>query len=106
MTIRVTKTKVNNSEISSEIDLDLPSNLSRTAGNKVKDNAGELIIDTILQRVGAAKSPLQGGSWPVLSDEYKALKKRDGRGTKANLEFSGDMLDALEFKRTNKGIGL
>lgn len=106
MAIEITKTKVSKSEISSEIDLDLPPKLSQSAGNKVKDEAGELIIGTILLRVGKAKSPIQGESWPGLDPEYKKLKKREGRGTKANLEFSGDMLDALTFKRTDKGIKL
>ena len=74
MTIEITKTKVSSSEISSDIDLDLPSGLSKNVGNKVKDEAGELIIDTILLRVGKAKSPIQGESWPSLDPKYKKLK--------------------------------
>jgi len=106
MAVKVTKTTVKDSEISSEIDLQLPSNLTTRQQNKIKDEAGELIVDIILGKVGQAKSPIRGGSWPVLSTEYKKIKKADGRGTKANLEFSGDMLDGLEFKRTKQGIKL
>jgi len=107
MTIEITKTKVNKSEISSEIDLDLPSNLSSSKEKQVKDDIGELIIDTILARVGKSKSPIQGhGNFDALSPDYKEEKQGQGRGGKANLELSGDMLDELAFKRTEKGIKL
>lgn len=106
MAIKVVRTKVSGSEISSEIDLDLPNSLSATRKNRIKDEVGEFLVDTILGRVGAAKSPFEGQSWPGLSKEYKKIKKKEGRGTKANLEFSGDMLDEFEFTRTSKGVKL
>lgn len=106
MAIKITKTTVKDSEISSEINLNMPAGLTKRQQNTIKDEAGELLIDTILGKVGQAKSPFRGESWPGLSEEYKKIKKADGRGTKANLELSGDMLDALEFKRTKDGIKL
>ena len=65
-----------------------------------------VVVVPIRRAAYAAKSPFRGQAWPGLTEAYKKLKKAEGRGTKANLEFSGDMLDALEFKRTSSGIKL
>jgi len=72
----------------------------------VKDEVGDLLIDFILDQVGSEKSPIKGESFPKLDPKYREIKKKAGRGTKANLEFSGDMLDALEKKRTADGVKL
>jgi len=101
---RVIGTNISGSEISSEIEIEMPSGLTEAQRNRIKDEAGELIIDHILGRVGKAESPIRGADWPALSKEYKKFKKAQGRGSKANMEFHGDMLDALEYVRTDSGV--
>ena len=104
MPIQTKKTIVNSSEISSEINLNLPATMSAADKRRAKDEVGEFLIDSILQNVGTAKSPVKGEVFPVLSKDYKKEKAGEGRGTKANLELSGDMLDSLVFKHTEKGV--
>jgi len=101
----VTKTKATKSELSSEIDLELPDTLTVRQKNRVKDEVGELLVDFILEQVSDLKSPIEGqGKFEKLSPKYKKLKQKDGRGGSPNLEFSGSMLDALETKRTSDGV--
>lgn len=104
MAIKVSGTKVSGSEISSEITFEFPEGLSREQKRAIKDQAGEIIVDHILGRVSQAKSPISGGRWPALSSGYKKFKQAEGAGSKANMEFSGDMLDRLGFKRTENGV--
>lgn len=103
--MKTTKITVNSSEIASFIDLDLPDTLSDSDRDRVKEEVGELILDGILSNVGKARSPVAGyGAFPELSSDYKKEKKEDGRGTKASLESSGDMMDALKFSTTDEGV--
>lgn len=53
-------------------------------------------------------SPVEGlGKFPSLvSKEYKKLKKSEVGNTKADLELSGETLNALSFKSTNDGLKL
>lgn len=53
----------------------------------------------ILQYVGEGKSPVQGGAWKKsLSAEYKKIKEKISGSDFANMELTGDMLDALEAR--------
>jgi hypothetical protein len=53
----------------------------------------------ILQYVGSGASPVSGGPWKkTLSPEYKKIKEKISGQAIANLELTGDMLDALEAK--------
>ena len=57
--------------------------------------------------MGKAESPIDNGKWETqLSRAYKAKKKAEGLPGKANMEFEGDMLDALTYKETADGIKL
>lgn len=104
--MRVTKTIVNSSEISSFIDLEIPDGVPKEKRDSVKRECGEVIIDGILLAVGRSRSPIAGEDWPPLSQDYRDEKRDMGRGGKANMEQSGDMLDALKFSVTNDGIKL
>lgn len=101
--MKVTKTTVSNSEIASFIDLELPE-MSSSQAQFIKDEVGELILDHILKRVGNAKNPFTGQSYPGLSKDYKKQKKEDGAPGIANLENTGNMLDSLSYSTTNEGI--
>lgn len=61
-------------------------------------------MEQILLSVAARKSPVTGDSFDPLSKEYKAKKTGEGLAGVPNLELSGDMLDALDFRVTSDGI--
>lgn len=64
--------------------------------------AAEFINEKILDRVGDAMSPVAGrGRFKKLTKEYAAEKALEHGSPIANLELSGEMLDAL--KSTVKG---
>jgi len=59
----------------------------------------EFLRDSILDHVADSKSPVSGGPWKKsLTKEYKGVKSGFSSVLKANLELSGSMLDALDFK--------
>lgn len=104
--MRVEKTTVSSEEIASFIDLELPDSLSVADKIAIKEEAGEFLVDHILLRVGNARNPFTGAPYQGLTKEYRSDKAEDGAGTKANLESSGDMLDALGYSRTDNGVKL
>lgn len=58
---------------------------------------GEFVKEQVLSYVGEAKSPVAGGKWKrSLSKSYKDYKSEFSSSTIANMELTGDMLDALE----------
>jgi hypothetical protein len=76
----------------------------------LKRKVGDFIKESVLDAVGGASSPLEGGDWPALgstskSGSYKKFKKGKG-AVKANMELSGDMLDAYDYKLTTEGVEL
>jgi hypothetical protein len=75
-------------------DLDkVPKSLRSELVNEV----GDYLVQSILDYVGEAKSPVSGGKYKSkLNPNYaKAMK---GGDTLANLDLNGDMLNALTFK--------
>lgn len=104
--MKVTKTTVSDSEIASFIDLELPTTMSRSSAQIVKNEVGELLLDYILKRVANAKNPFTGESYQGLSKDYRDEKKDSGAPGKANLENSGDMLDEFKYSTTDEGVKL
>ena len=80
------------------------SKLDTSQKSIIKKEIGEFIIDKILLDVAKAKSPVTGEGWDSLSKEYRKEKVKKGSSGRANLELSGDMLDALKMKEYNRGI--
>lgn len=77
----------------------VPSNLRGDLVNEV----GDYLVQSILDYVGEAKSPVAGGKYKSkLSDAYAKSQKMGD--TLANLDLNGDMLNALTFK-TNAYTG-
>ena len=57
----------------------------------------DYVKEQMLSHIGDAKSPVKDGNWKSsLSKEYKKIKSEKSSVGKANLELSGEMLDALE----------
>lgn len=64
------------------------------------ERVAELVQTSVLEYVGEAKSPVKGGPWKrSLSPAYKKIKAEESGSTVANMELTGDMLDALEVVR-------
>lgn len=65
----------------------------------------EYVKEQALSHIGDGVSPIQGGRWKrTLSPSYKAQKKEISSADFANLELSGDMLDALAVKREGEKL--
>jgi len=54
--------------------------------------------------VASKTSPVTGEKFQTLSKEYKKTKQANGLNGVADLQFSGDMLDSLDFNVTKTGI--
>jgi hypothetical protein len=83
--------------------LDKPSTKSdlRAALKEIAD----YVKTETLSYVGEGKSPVAGGSFKhSLSPAYKKIKEKISGADFANLELTGDMLDALETKITDDGM--
>lgn len=66
---------------------------------KALTEIADFVRDEILQYVGDGKSPVFGGEWKKsLSKEYKERKGELSSSTIANMELTGDLLDALEAR--------
>ena len=94
---------INLKKISKLIDLDL-SNIPKSDRTSVKKEVGEYVIDEILSFVSEGKSPVIGEkrNFKKLNTDYAKAEKDGDRNP--DLELKGDMLDALTFKNTKKGI--
>jgi len=64
---------------------------------------GNWLLETSLMEIGSGRSPVSGGPWKrSLSKEYKERKSDESSVTVANLELSGDLLDALDAKPVSR----
>lgn len=69
-----------------------------------RDEIKEFVLDSVLDKVGSATSPVKGrGKFKALSSAYKDVKGELSSSTIANLELTGDMLDSLEVVETRGG---
>ncbi len=81
--------------------------LPEAAKNRIKNDVGDFLVEQLVKSAGKTQSPVAGESWKAtLSPEYAKKKKAEGLGTKANLDFEGDMLDSLTYEQTKDGIEL
>lgn len=64
---------------------------------EAKEEIASFVLEEVLNYVGGGKSPVAGGEWKrSLSPEYKKKKAEMSSALFANMELSGQMLDALE----------
>ncbi len=73
---------------------------------QIKSDVGDYLVESVLKNLSSGKGSVDGEDWPALSPKYKEKKIADGLPGIANMEFEGDMLDALEYKNTDDGIEL
>jgi hypothetical protein len=100
--MKVIKTEVSKSKISSTIDpfegLDV-SALTPAEKESLLEEIGQTLVDSVLQSLASSKTPISGGGYKsFLSPAYAAFKREYGAGSSANLDLTGSMLDSLSFK--------
>lgn len=62
-----------------------------------KEKIANFVKEQVLDYVGSGKTPVSGGAWKrTLSPEYKKIKAKSSSATFANMEYKGDLLDALD----------
>lgn len=66
--------------------------------SNVLNSVGQYLVEAILADVGEAKSPVTGRAFKGLSPAYKKIKEQFSSSVIANLELTGAMLDALEYR--------
>jgi hypothetical protein len=93
---------INKSEVSKTIDLKIPSGIPAEVADEIKQQVGDYLVAAILDEVGGGASPVSGKDFPQLSKDY-ADDQKGGRRL-ANLDLEGDMLNALTFEPTTKGV--
>jgi hypothetical protein len=72
--------------------------------NAALSDIADYVKTEILQFCGDGKSPVAGGQWKrSLSPEYKKLKEKISGSNFANMELTGEMLDALDARITSSG---
>jgi hypothetical protein len=90
-------------QVTKEIDLQIPDVIPEGVANEIKRDVGDYVTVAILDYVGQGQSPVRGGKkFKQLSKDY-ADDEKGGR-REPNLELNGDMLGALTYKTTDKGI--
>lgn len=85
--------KINLSDL---VSAEALSELSSSSKKNILKDINEFVIDKILLNTGRGISAVDGAKWDDLSPEYKKFKTKSGGVGRANLELSGDMLDALK----------
>lgn len=98
--MKVTGTKVSKSEIASIIDVsDELKGVPKADRDELKERIGEILVEQTLEFLADAKSPVQGGNYKsTLSKPYGNFKQDENGNRKANLDLTGDMISAIDFK--------
>ena len=74
---------------------DLRPREKKTALNEV----GQYLVEQILENCGRGQTSVANGSWKrSLSPKYREVKGDQSSSTFANMELTGAMLDALEYR--------
>lgn len=82
----------------------MPKGLSEATKTRIKNDVGDFLLESIPGYLSRGESPVKGENFPKLSPEYKKKKRAEGLPGIPNLEFEGDMLDSMKFKKTDDGI--
>lgn len=75
---------------------------SQADRNSAMREIGEFIVNEVRSYCADASSPVSGGSWKAtLSKEYAKRKVAAGGDPIANLELTGELMDAVSFEVTD-----
>ena len=100
------KNKATGSETSATIDLSEElQGTPKKQRQELLDAIGELLIERTLEALASQKSPVEGyGRFKALSQDYREKKKEETGSGDANLDFSGAMISALDYKVSGNEI--
>lgn len=101
--MEIIKPKTTSQATAARIDLGIAGVAPRLK-KKIQNEVGEYLIEQTELALSKAQSPVQGESFGTLTKKYAAKKKAEGLRPIANLDFNGDMIDALSFEPTENGI--
>ena len=103
--MKVIRTTATKSETSSTLDLFEGRSLTEDTKNKVREEVGAYLVEQSLVAISEVKSPVAGESIPALAKgPYRKKKLEELGNSSADLQNSGETLDALDWKPTAKGI--
>ena len=95
----------NKSKFTHNYKIDYPEGASKAERDAINEEVGTYLVEQTLKDVGQSKSPVKGGRFRAqLTKEYAEVKSGIAGSTRANMELYGDMLDALEYKKSAKGV--
>lgn len=104
MSINVKKAIGSKSQTVSLIDVTEGLDLTKAQKKEVSREAGEYLVERILESVSKEESPISGEGWKkTLSPKYKEVKDAEGATLKPNMELTGSMLNQLQFQVTKDG---
>jgi hypothetical protein len=87
---------ISKEEVSFDYEIPNYDKVPEDRRSELLNEIGEYLVDSILDYVGEAKSPVSGGKYKSeLNEKYADAKKMGDR--LANLDLNGDMLQALTF---------
>jgi hypothetical protein len=90
-------------KVTKRMRLDL-TGVKPTKRAEVKDKIGNYVVDQIQKHLNMVKSPVSGETFDPLSKDYKAIKKKKGAGSRANLFLEGDMRFNLGYEPYQGGL--
>lgn len=75
------------------------ADLSPSEKKQTLEEVGQYLVEQILESVSRSKTTVQGGVYKSgLSTPYKKVKREQSSSVTANMELTGDMLNALTFQ--------
>jgi len=75
------------------------SKVPKEERQKTLNEVGTYLVEQILENCGRAQTSVANGKWKQkLSDAYLRRKQKESSSSAPNMELTGAMLDALEFK--------
>lgn len=91
-------------KVTKRLKLDLSKIKTQNKKTKVKQEVGEYILSEMDKLLNAARSPVTGGSFKGLKKDYKAIKRKAGGSSSADLFLGGDMRGNISFEHYRDGI--
>lgn len=104
--MKTTETKATSSSTSSIIDISEElKGIPKSERKNVANEIGELLVEEILSSLASVETPISGGKYKTrLSKEYAKKKQEETGSTDANLDLSGSMISALDYKVSGSTI--
>jgi len=77
---------------------------ARGKKREIKRAVGDFLVSAVIDDMNNQTSSVTGRKFRQLDKDYRKLKEKAGKGGKANLEFLGDLKEAISFRERGDGI--